>query len=91
MVVACTSTGDGSTSSVCSTSKTGSLLYCGMTASHRLKSRYLTLPSAIKHYMHYFIAGGSQLSLPIAEPKSFAVILKNHHFKVKYLVSNHMR
>ena len=45
-VVTCTSTGDGSTSPVPSTSKMGSLLYCGMMAGHRLMSRSSTLPPA---------------------------------------------
>ena len=43
MAVTCTSTKDGSTSPTPSTSKMGSLLYCGMMASHRLTSRSLTL------------------------------------------------
>ena len=41
-----TSTRDGSTSPMPSTSKMGSLLYCGMTAGHRLTSRSSTLPPA---------------------------------------------
>ena len=44
MVVSCTSARDGSTSPAPSTSKMGSLLYCGMTASHRLTLGSLTLP-----------------------------------------------
>jgi hypothetical protein len=42
--VTCTFIGDGSTSLVPLTSKTGSLLYCGMMTGHRLTSRSLTLP-----------------------------------------------
>ena len=44
MAITCTSTGDGSTSPMPSTSKTSSLLYCDMTAGHRLTSRSSTLP-----------------------------------------------
>ena len=44
MVATCTSAMDGSTSPTPSTSKMGSLLYCGMTAGHRLTSRSSTLP-----------------------------------------------
>jgi len=44
-----------------------------------------------KQYLHDFEAGGSQLSLPIAEPRTFAVILKKYHLKAKYLVSTHTR
>jgi hypothetical protein len=46
MAVTCTSARDGSTSLVPSTSKTSSLLYCSMTAGHRLTSRSSTLPPA---------------------------------------------
>ncbi|XP_066316428.1 B3 domain-containing protein Os03g0212300-like [Miscanthus floridulus] len=38
-----------------------------------------------KQYPHDFEASGNQLSLPIVEPRSFAVILKKYHLKVKYL------
>ena len=44
MVATCTSIRDGNTLPMPSTSKTGSLLYCGMMAAHRLTSRSLTLP-----------------------------------------------
>jgi hypothetical protein len=40
-----------------------------------------------KQCSHNFEAGGNQLSLPIAEPRSFAMIMKKYHLKVKYLVS----
>jgi hypothetical protein len=46
MAATCTSTDDGSTSPTPSTSKMGSLLYCGMMAGHRLTLRSLTLPPA---------------------------------------------
>ena len=46
MAITCTSTGDGSTSPMPSTSKMGSLLYCGMMANHRLTSRSSTSPPA---------------------------------------------
>ena len=49
MVATCTSTEDGSTLPTPLTSKMSSLLYCGMTASHRLTSRSLTLPLAASH------------------------------------------
>ena len=42
-------------------------------------------------YPLHFKAGGSQLSLPIVEPRSFAVILKKYHLKAKYLVSTRAR
>ena len=45
-VVTCTSNRDESTSPTPLTSKTGSLLYCGMTADHRLTLRSSTLPPA---------------------------------------------
>ncbi|XP_066333448.1 B3 domain-containing protein Os03g0212300-like [Miscanthus floridulus] len=41
-----------------------------------------------KQYAHDFEAGGSQLSLPIVEPRSFAVIMKKYHLKAKYLAKN---
>ena len=44
MAATCTFTEDGVTSPAPSTSAMGTLLYCGMTASHRLTSRSLTLP-----------------------------------------------
>ena len=44
-----------------------------------------------KQYPHDFEVGGNQLSLPIAEPRSFAVILKKYHLKPKYLVSTRAR
>ena len=44
-----------------------------------------------KQYLHDFEADGSQLSLPIMELRSFAVILKKYHLKAKYLVSTHAR
>ena len=44
-----------------------------------------------EQYPDDFEAGGNQLSLPIAEPRSFVVILKKYHLKVKYMVSTHMR
>ena len=91
MAVTCTSIGDGSTSPMPSTSKMGSLLYCGMTVGHRLTSRSLTLPSATKQYPHNFKASSSQLTLPIAELRSFAVILKKYHLKAKYLMSTRVR
>ena len=83
-LITCTSVRDGSTSAVPSTSKSGSLLYYGMTASHRLTSRSSTLPPTRKQYPHDFEADGSQLSLPITELRSFAVILKKYHLKAKY-------
>jgi hypothetical protein len=46
MVVTCTSAGDRSTLPTPSTSKMGSLLYCGMMVGHRLTSRSSTLPPA---------------------------------------------
>ena len=47
MAVTCTSTKDGSTSPVPSTSKTSSLLYCGMTTGYKLTSRSSTLAPAV--------------------------------------------
>ena len=44
-----------------------------------------------KQYPHDFEADGSQLSLPIGEPRSFAVILKKYHLNAKYLVSTRAR
>jgi hypothetical protein len=44
-----------------------------------------------KQYLHDFEASGNQLSLPITESRSFAVILKKYHLKAKYLVSTHAR
>jgi hypothetical protein len=44
-----------------------------------------------KQCPHKFKAGGNQLSLPIVELRSFAMILKKYHLKAKYLVSTHMR
>ena len=44
-----------------------------------------------KQYPHDFEASSSQLSLPIVELRSFAVILKKYHLKVKYLVSTRAR
>ena len=44
-----------------------------------------------KQYPHDFEASGSQLSLPIVEPRSFVVILKKYHLKAKYLVSTRTR
>ena len=49
------------------------------------------LTTCRKQYPPDFEASGSQLSLPVAEPRSFAVILKKYHLKVKYLVSTHAR
>ena len=53
--------------------------------------KVFNLTTCRKQYPHNFEASGSQLSLPIAELRSFAVILKKYHFKVKYLVSTHVR
>ena len=39
----------------------------------------LDLITCRKQYPHDFKAGGSQLSLPIMEPRSFVVILKKYH------------
>jgi hypothetical protein len=44
-----------------------------------------------KQYPHDFEVGGNQLSLPIAEPRSFVMILKKYHLKAKYLVSTSVR
>ena len=44
-----------------------------------------------KQYPHDFEASGSQLSLSIAKPRSFVVILKKYHLKAKYLVSTRAR
>ncbi|XP_066333544.1 B3 domain-containing protein Os03g0212300-like [Miscanthus floridulus] len=46
------------------------------------------LTTCRKQYTHNFEAGSSQLSLPIMEPRSFAVILKKYHLKAKYLAKN---
>jgi hypothetical protein len=48
MAITCTSVGDGSTSPAPSSSKTCSLLYCGMTVGHRFTSRSSTLPPAAR-------------------------------------------
>ena len=90
MVVTCTSAEAESTLLVPSTSKMGSLLYCGMTVGHRLMSRSFTLPPP-QAVPHNFDARSSQLSLPIMEPRSFAMILKKYHLKAKYLVSTRAR
>ena len=42
------------------------------------------LTTCCKQYLHDFEASESQLSLPIMEPRSFAVILKKYHLKAKY-------
>ena len=90
MVATCTSTRDRSTLPAPSTSKMGSLLYCGMAAGHRLTSVF-DLTTCRKQYLHDFEASGSQLSLPIVELRSFAVIQKKYHLKAKYLVSTRAR
>ncbi|XP_066354286.1 B3 domain-containing protein Os03g0212300-like [Miscanthus floridulus] len=46
------------------------------------------LTTCRKQHLHDFEASGSQLSLPIVEPRSFVVILKKYHLKAKYLAKN---
>jgi hypothetical protein len=57
----------------------------------QINVKVFDLTTCRKQYLHDLEAGGSQLSLPIAEPRSFAVILKKYHLKVKYLVSTRTR
>ena len=57
----------------------------------QINIKVFDLTTCHKQYPHDFEADGSQLSLPIAEPRSFAVILKKYHLKAKYLVSNGAR
>ena len=57
----------------------------------QINIKVFDLTSYHKQYPHDFEAGGSQLFLPIAELRSFSVILKKYHLKVKYLVSTRMR
>ncbi|XP_066373385.1 B3 domain-containing protein Os03g0212300-like [Miscanthus floridulus] len=51
----------------------------------QINVKVFDLTTCRKQYPHNFEAGGSQLSLPIAEPRSFPVILKKYHLKEKYL------
>ena len=57
----------------------------------QINVKVFDLTTCRKQYLHDFEASGSQLSLPIMESRSFVVILKKYHLKVKYLVSTRMR
>ena len=57
----------------------------------QINIKVFALTTCRKQYPHDFKANDSQLSLPIMEPRSFAVTLKKYHLKAKYLGSTHVR
>ena len=57
----------------------------------QINVKVFDLTTCCKQYPHNFEASGSQLSLPIAELRSFAVILKKYQLKTKYLVTIRVR
>ncbi|XP_066373608.1 B3 domain-containing protein Os03g0212300-like [Miscanthus floridulus] len=59
-----------------------------MTGWSQINTKVFDLMTYRKQYPHDFEAIGSQLSLPIVEPRSFVVILKKYHLKAKYVAKN---
>ena len=57
----------------------------------QINVKVFELTTCCKQYPPDFKASGSQLSLPIMEPRIFVVILKKYHLKAKYLVSTRAR